>query len=63
VKDGDYVVNSWKLTCFYGHPDWTKRHESWALLNHLRSFAPLPWLCVGDFNEITEQSEKMGMVL
>jgi hypothetical protein len=62
VKDGDSTY-SWKLTSFYGHPDWTKRHESWALLNYLRSFAPLPWLCVGDFNEITEQSEKSRAVL
>jgi exonuclease III len=62
VKDGE-SENSWKLTGFYGHPDWTKRHESWALLNHLRIFTPLPWLCVGDFNEITEQSEKTGVVL
>jgi hypothetical protein len=62
MKDGDSEY-SWKLTGFYGHPDRTKRHESWALLNYLRSFAPLPWLCVGDFNEITEQSEKSGAVL
>jgi hypothetical protein len=62
VKDGD-LAHSWKLTGFYGHPDWTKRHESWALLNHLRSFAPLSWLCVGDFNEIIEQFEKSGAVL
>jgi hypothetical protein len=63
IVKGRDSVGSWKLTGFYGHPDWTKRHESWALLNHLRSFAPLPWLCVGDFNEITAQSEKTGVVL
>jgi hypothetical protein len=62
LKDGN-AAHSWKLTGFYGHSDWTKHHESWALLNHLRSFAPMPWLCVGDFNEIIEQSEKMGVVL
>ncbi|XP_059429221.1 uncharacterized protein LOC132163036 [Corylus avellana] len=53
---------SWKLTGFYGHPEWQKRHESWALLRHLRSYNPIPWLCVGDFNEITSQSEKYGEV-
>jgi exonuclease III len=36
---------SWKLTSFYGHLDWTKRHESWALLYHLRIYDMLPWLC------------------
>jgi exonuclease III len=35
VKDRA-VAQLWKFTGFYGHPDWTKRHESWALLNHLR---------------------------
>lgn len=53
----------WKLTCFYGHPDPTKRHESWALLSHLKTFDPLMWLCLGDFNEIIAQSEKFGASL
>ncbi|XP_062145430.1 uncharacterized protein LOC133852683 [Alnus glutinosa] len=26
-------------------------------------FQPAPWLCVGDFNEIAEQSEKVGATL
>ncbi|XP_059429046.1 uncharacterized protein LOC132162844 [Corylus avellana] len=52
--------NYWTLTCFYGHPESAKRHESWALLNHLKSFLPKAWLCIGDFNEIVEQEEKVG---
>jgi ribonuclease HI len=50
----------WKFTGFYGHPDPSKRSESWSLLSLLKSFAPMPWLCVGDFNEITHQAEKSG---
>jgi exonuclease III len=49
----------WKLTCFYGHPVTAKRHESWSLLEHLKTFQPHPWMCVGDFNEILIQEEKM----
>jgi hypothetical protein len=30
------------------------------LLKHLNQFQPAPWLCVEDFNEIVEQSEKVG---
>jgi len=53
----------WKLTCFYGHLVSCRRAESWALLNHLKSFNPVAWLCVGDFNEILEHSEKEGGAL
>jgi hypothetical protein len=32
----------------------------WELLEHLKSYTPSPWLCLGDFNEITSQEEKVG---
>jgi hypothetical protein len=57
---GDYFC---KLTGCYGHSNWNHRHESWALLKHLKLFAPNPWLCVGDFNKIIDQSEKNGVAL
>jgi hypothetical protein len=50
----------WKLMGFYGHPDPSKRMESWSLLSLLKNFAPIPWLCASDFNEITHQAEKPG---
>jgi hypothetical protein len=48
------------LTCFYGHPLPHKRHESWELLAHLKNLCPGAWMVVGDFNEIVNQSEKIG---
>jgi hypothetical protein len=48
----------WKLTGFYGHPKAAKRGESWSLLRHLSTLSPSPWICVGDFNEITTATEK-----
>jgi exonuclease III len=53
---------SWRLTGFYGNPDWTKRYESWTLLRHLKLYEPDAWLCIGDFNEIIDQNEKWGGV-
>jgi hypothetical protein len=50
----------WKLTCFYGHPDPTKRHEAWDLLKLLARLTPDPWICIGDFNEVLTMSEKVG---
>ena len=45
---------------FYGNPDTTKRLESWAKLKFLKGMSSLPWLVIGDFNEITGLSEKEG---
>lgn len=36
------------------------RKEFWQLLASLKLLSPMPWLCVGDFNEIVEQAEKRG---
>ncbi|XP_059436330.1 uncharacterized protein LOC132169290 [Corylus avellana] len=52
----------WKLTGFYGHPDPSKRRESWGLLRHLATLSPKPWMCMCDFNEIVGQGEKWGGV-
>jgi hypothetical protein len=49
---------AWKFMGFYGHPDRAQRADSWRLLNHLSTFDPPDWLCCGDFNEITDLSEK-----
>ena len=34
--------------------------ESWRLLNSLRDISQLPWLVIGDFNEIRCQAKKEG---
>ena len=50
----------WKFTTFYGYPDATKRIEAWSLLKHLANIGPVPWVCVGDFNEVLSLTEKCG---
>ncbi|XP_075665296.1 uncharacterized protein LOC142634953 [Castanea sativa] len=52
--------DEWRFTGFYGEPDARNRHESWEKLRKLRSKFSLPWLCAGDFNEITKADEKLG---
>jgi hypothetical protein len=54
------MVDCWKFTVFYGHPDASKCHEAWSLLQHVANLEPLPWLCLGDFNEILDNEEKCG---
>ena len=61
----DYIINKgredeWCFTGFYGEPVSHKRYESWNRLRQLQKKINLPWLCVGDFNEILRSSEKLG---
>lgn len=50
----------WRLTGFYGEAKRELRYQSWELLDWLSAQSSLPWLCVGDFNEVLEASEQFG---
>ena len=50
----------WRLTGFYGRPEGHRKHESWFFLRHLHARASLPWVCMGDFNEILHSTKKQG---
>lgn len=51
------------LQVFYGHPEVAKREEAWDLLSHLKQYDPVPCLCMGDFNEIIDNSKECGAAL
>ena len=48
------------LTGFYGNVETYKWKESWVLLKHLSHLSSSLWLCMGDFNEILDNSERKG---
>lgn len=50
----------WRFTGFYGHPTTAERHRTWTLLRSLGDESSLPWVVVGDFNELLHASEKVG---
>ena len=52
----------WRLTGFYGRPKEHRKHESWKYLRHLHSRDSLPWICIGDYNEILSSDEKQGRI-
>ncbi|XP_074306460.1 uncharacterized protein LOC141641707 [Silene latifolia] len=57
VKEENRV---WRVTGFYGWPNVAERHLSWELLQLLSRQSTLPWLCIGDFNEILFSTEMKG---
>ena len=61
----DAVVNpgvddAWWFTGFYGNLVTANQEHSWILLKHLCLKLDLPWLYLGDFNEIVKAEEKIG---
>ena len=50
----------WRFTGFYGEPVTAKQHEARSKFRTLNDKPHIPWLCAGDFNEITRQEEKVG---
>ncbi|XP_038699544.1 uncharacterized protein LOC119996822 [Tripterygium wilfordii] len=59
IKEGSGSL-PWNITFFYGHPDVSKRKCSWDLLRFLSNTIHNQWLCVGDFNVISNGGEKVG---
>ncbi|GMI80763.1 hypothetical protein HRI_001745600 [Hibiscus trionum] len=62
----DVIINEdtegscWRCTGFYGAPEEQLREASWDLLRLLNDVPEVPWLVIGDFNEIMFANEKLG---
>ncbi|XP_019183645.1 PREDICTED: uncharacterized protein LOC109178466 [Ipomoea nil] len=50
----------WRMTCIYGIPERGRREETWDLLGTLKTRSLLPWVVIGDFNNLLYQHEKKG---
>ena len=57
------VNDTWRFTGFYGDPETANRESSWSLLRLLSHQFNLPWVCMGDFNEILFAEEKQGWLI
>lgn len=51
---------TWRFTGIYGFPETTQKQKTWDLMCKLRGPKNEPWLLGGDFNEITNDMEKLG---
>jgi hypothetical protein len=56
IQDGE----EWRLTGIYGEPSWDHKERTWDALRSLHNGETLPWLVLGDFNEILFHHEKEG---
>jgi hypothetical protein len=50
----------WRFTGIYGESKQGQKENTWRLLRTLHAQDNLPWLCMGDFNEILFSHEKDG---
>lgn len=59
VVDGD--EDPWRLTCIYGEGNRALRHRTWQLMSLLCAHSDLPWVCIGDYNEVLRREEHFGV--
>ncbi|XP_073360443.1 uncharacterized protein [Aegilops tauschii subsp. strangulata] len=50
----------WRFSCFYGAANRSLRYKTWDTMKILRGESSLPWVCIGDFNEILRPEEQFG---
>ena len=49
-----------QFTFVYGEAQVNERYKTWDMLKSLVLVNPLPWLCLGDFNEVLHAHEHVG---
>ncbi|KAM0880448.1 hypothetical protein ACQ4PT_033570 [Festuca glaucescens] len=60
IAVGEVGAMQWRFTGFYGEPSWENRDNSWDFIRQLNIEFDLPWLIMGDFNEVLYAHEKEG---
>ncbi|KAK3211236.1 hypothetical protein Dsin_015942 [Dipteronia sinensis] len=60
IKDGSVSGAAESVTCTEGSSTSSQRLHSWTILRRLAGMSNLPWICIGDFNEILWDFEKLG---
>jgi hypothetical protein len=49
-------ADPWRLTCVYGEAQISERHKTWDMIKSIKQNSSLPWVCIGDFNEVLHRS-------
>ena len=53
----DPGFDPWRLSLVYGEAQTHLRHQTWDTMRNIASLSTLPWLCIGDFNEVLYSHE------
>lgn len=54
-------LEKWRMTCVYGETHTHLRHKTWSTLKNCSTLSDLPWLCIGEFNEVLRPEEHQGI--
>ncbi|GAU30401.1 hypothetical protein TSUD_364470 [Trifolium subterraneum] len=57
----DEQWGEWRLTCYYGYPERSRRRAAWDFLRSLGNMSSIPWCIIGDFNDLLSRSDKKGI--
>uniref|UniRef100_A0A8R7VD44 Endonuclease/exonuclease/phosphatase family protein n=1 Tax=Triticum urartu TaxID=4572 RepID=A0A8R7VD44_TRIUA len=57
---GSGADNFWRFTGVYGEPKWADKHLTWQCLRELKAVCDMPWVVIGDMNDIMFSFEKEG---
>jgi hypothetical protein len=60
VKLVDGQDKIWRLTGLYGEPRWQDKYKTWDKMRELKDQHDVPWVVIGDLNEILYSHEKDG---
>ncbi|XP_074341995.1 uncharacterized protein LOC141679392 [Apium graveolens] len=50
----------WRLSCYYGFPERSRKHNAWNFLRRLAMDTNMPWCIFGDFNDLLYSTDKRG---
>lgn len=50
----------WRITVWYGEANRSLRYKTWDMLRFLKADCDLPWVNIGDFNEVLHREEQIG---
>lgn len=53
-------ITMWRLTCYYGFRERSRRQEAWNFLRDLAMDNSVPWCIFGDFNDLLYSTDKKG---